>query len=261
MALGLAFGRIGCLMNGCCYGGPCSLPWAVSFPAGERGNYGPPYERQLETGLLFGFELDRSSDAGNSEVGGRAGAAPVIRRVLPDSPASEAGFTPGESITWIGAVRVETARDAARQLLAAGGPLRIETDRGHVLETGPLPTASLPIHPTQIYSAIHAALLCLFLLAYTPFRTRDGQVFAMMLTIYPITRFLIEIIRTDESAIFGTGLSISQNVSILMLVAAAGLWAYLLAKGPGIAWPAAPAAGFIPIGRPPVGTSATAERP
>jgi phosphatidylglycerol:prolipoprotein diacylglycerol transferase len=26
---GLAVGRIGCLLNGCCYGGPCSLPWAV----------------------------------------------------------------------------------------------------------------------------------------------------------------------------------------------------------------------------------------
>lgn len=24
------FGRIGCFLNGCCYGAPCSLPWAVS---------------------------------------------------------------------------------------------------------------------------------------------------------------------------------------------------------------------------------------
>ncbi len=33
IALGSAFGRIGCLLNGCCYGRPCSLPWAISFPA------------------------------------------------------------------------------------------------------------------------------------------------------------------------------------------------------------------------------------
>lgn len=26
---GLALGRIGCWFNGCCYGGPCDLPWAV----------------------------------------------------------------------------------------------------------------------------------------------------------------------------------------------------------------------------------------
>jgi phosphatidylglycerol:prolipoprotein diacylglycerol transferase len=30
--LGHAFGRLGCFFNGCCYGRPCSLPWAVTFP-------------------------------------------------------------------------------------------------------------------------------------------------------------------------------------------------------------------------------------
>ena len=32
IALGHVFGRLGCFMNGCCYGKPCSLPWAVHFP-------------------------------------------------------------------------------------------------------------------------------------------------------------------------------------------------------------------------------------
>jgi phosphatidylglycerol:prolipoprotein diacylglycerol transferase len=32
IALGHAFGRMGCFFNGCCYGKPCSLPWAVRFP-------------------------------------------------------------------------------------------------------------------------------------------------------------------------------------------------------------------------------------
>jgi phosphatidylglycerol:prolipoprotein diacylglycerol transferase len=30
---GLAFGRIGCFLNGCCFGKVCNLPWAVHFPA------------------------------------------------------------------------------------------------------------------------------------------------------------------------------------------------------------------------------------
>src|SRR5258708_4602792 len=30
--LGLAFGRMGCLMAGCCFGSVCDLPWAISFP-------------------------------------------------------------------------------------------------------------------------------------------------------------------------------------------------------------------------------------
>ena len=35
LPLGLAyiFGRVGCFLNGCCYGKYCSLPWAVSFPS------------------------------------------------------------------------------------------------------------------------------------------------------------------------------------------------------------------------------------
>jgi len=32
IALGHAFGRVGCFLNGCCYGKPCTLPWAVTFP-------------------------------------------------------------------------------------------------------------------------------------------------------------------------------------------------------------------------------------
>lgn len=33
IALGHAFGRVGCFMTGCCYGKPTDLPWAVHFPA------------------------------------------------------------------------------------------------------------------------------------------------------------------------------------------------------------------------------------
>jgi phosphatidylglycerol:prolipoprotein diacylglycerol transferase len=32
IALGHAFGRMGCFMTGCCYGKPTDLPWAVHFP-------------------------------------------------------------------------------------------------------------------------------------------------------------------------------------------------------------------------------------
>ena len=40
IALGNVFGRVGCLLNGCCYGRACSLPWAISFPANNPLN--PP---------------------------------------------------------------------------------------------------------------------------------------------------------------------------------------------------------------------------
>jgi phosphatidylglycerol:prolipoprotein diacylglycerol transferase len=35
IALGSLFGRIGCLMTGCCFGQTCSLPWAIQFPNGS----------------------------------------------------------------------------------------------------------------------------------------------------------------------------------------------------------------------------------
>ena len=33
IALTQAFGRVGCFLNGCCYGTTCQLPWAVQFPS------------------------------------------------------------------------------------------------------------------------------------------------------------------------------------------------------------------------------------
>jgi len=43
LALGYAFARIGCFLNGCCYGTECHLPWAVTFPSGtEAGADGFP---------------------------------------------------------------------------------------------------------------------------------------------------------------------------------------------------------------------------
>lgn len=32
IALGHVFGRLGCLMTGCCFGKPSDLPWAIQFP-------------------------------------------------------------------------------------------------------------------------------------------------------------------------------------------------------------------------------------
>jgi phosphatidylglycerol:prolipoprotein diacylglycerol transferase len=31
------FAKLGCLLNGCCYGNESSLPWAITFPEGARG--------------------------------------------------------------------------------------------------------------------------------------------------------------------------------------------------------------------------------
>lgn len=35
VALGVSVGRVGCYLNGCCYGTPTTLPWGVRFPEGS----------------------------------------------------------------------------------------------------------------------------------------------------------------------------------------------------------------------------------
>jgi phosphatidylglycerol:prolipoprotein diacylglycerol transferase len=52
IALGHMFGRIGCFLNGCCYGSACHLPWAVRFPEGHETASQPVHPVQLyEAGL------------------------------------------------------------------------------------------------------------------------------------------------------------------------------------------------------------------
>jgi phosphatidylglycerol:prolipoprotein diacylglycerol transferase len=143
LLVGLAIGRIGCFLNGCCYGGPCDLPWAVQFPPES-----PPWLDQAARGLL---------------------------------PAAATGG----AMPW-----------------------------------------SLPVHPAQLYAAIDAAILATLvcLASATPLARRDGQVFALALTLHPISRLLLEAIRVDEPPALGTPLSISQLVSLVLLALAASIW-------------------------------------
>ncbi len=47
VALGCVFGRIGCLLNGCCFGRVCSMPWAIRFP-----NQSFAWQQQFDLGLV-----------------------------------------------------------------------------------------------------------------------------------------------------------------------------------------------------------------
>jgi phosphatidylglycerol:prolipoprotein diacylglycerol transferase len=45
--IGVGFGRIGCLLNGCCFGDGCDLPWGIVFPADSV-----PTETLIHRGFL-----------------------------------------------------------------------------------------------------------------------------------------------------------------------------------------------------------------
>ncbi|HTU27009.1 MAG TPA: prolipoprotein diacylglyceryl transferase family protein [Pirellulales bacterium] len=254
VVLGVAVGRIGCFLNGCCYGGASDLPWSVSFPWGS-----PAHIVQIERGQLpiQGLMFE-----------GKSTAPPLIASVEPDSPAARAGLAAGQEITRINGLPVKTVDDAelllvdlskefwglpGEQPYLAPRLRELHRDRAELGQEFSVfvagdprpktwsiagtPTGSRPIHPTQLYSFIDSLLLCLFLLAYYPYRTREGEVSALTMTLHPISRFLIEIIRVDEQPVFSTPWSISQNISLLILVGAVCMWIYVLRQPRGVVWP------------------------
>jgi phosphatidylglycerol:prolipoprotein diacylglycerol transferase len=64
--LGEFFTRIGCFLNGCCFGRPCNLPWAVHYPVNapistteiwQQGVHPTPLYSSLAGLLMFGIAL------------------------------------------------------------------------------------------------------------------------------------------------------------------------------------------------------------
>jgi phosphatidylglycerol:prolipoprotein diacylglycerol transferase len=239
LMLGLALGRVGCFWNGCCWGGTCTLPWAVEFPYAS-----PPYRGEVENAAIFLNGLKFES----KKVDARLQGKPIVKAVEKGSPAERAGIRVGDRIVQVDGTglkepqETKTIEDAEHALLAIepGGNVSMLTDGAALPKAWTLPAAisySLPIHPVQLYAAIDAALTCLFLLAVYPYRCCDGEVFALLITIHPLSRFVQEIVRTDEAGMFGTPLSISQIVGLLMLLGAAGLWYHLSTQPRGSVWP------------------------
>jgi phosphatidylglycerol:prolipoprotein diacylglycerol transferase len=61
IALGYVFGRLGCLLNGCCYGRACVVPWGVKYPGDHptQGQLVHPtqvYDSLLNLALYIGLE-------------------------------------------------------------------------------------------------------------------------------------------------------------------------------------------------------------
>jgi phosphatidylglycerol:prolipoprotein diacylglycerol transferase len=84
--------------------------------------------------------------------------------------------------------------------------------------------SSLPVHPTQFYAGFAALIVLSALLTYArrPER-RPGRVMALLMILYPLTRWPIEALRDDEPRVL-LGMSWSQNISVLLLLAGLGLW-------------------------------------
>jgi phosphatidylglycerol:prolipoprotein diacylglycerol transferase len=87
-------------------------------------------------------------------------------------------------------------------------------------------THSLPVHPTQVYLALAGWFLVILTLSFFPYRRRHGEVMALLMLGYAVSRFAIEFFRADEP-ILPDGLTISQNISMAVFAGGLAMWAWL----------------------------------
>ncbi|MEQ9411953.1 MAG: prolipoprotein diacylglyceryl transferase [Fuerstiella sp.] len=119
------------------------------------------------------------------------------------------------------------AGDEARLLEANGVPVTAaelrEQDSAAVLTT-------IALHPTQMYSSVLAFSLAGLLMWLFPRRPFEGAVLATGWILYPVNRFILEIVRDDEPGRLNTGLTFSQLVSIGLFVSGCVLMIWLQKK-------------------------------
>jgi phosphatidylglycerol:prolipoprotein diacylglycerol transferase len=86
--VGLALGRVGCFLNGCCYGAECNAPWAVTFPYHSNPYVDQFYEGQLKPNpeLVVNGRLLSESDIARLKDPAIIAAA-ASERSLPVHPA------------------------------------------------------------------------------------------------------------------------------------------------------------------------------
>ncbi len=184
---GMGAARIGCFLNGCCWGAPChhELPWSVQFPVASPAQYSQ-WEDRLSTLPAELIVVSRHSGM----------AYPVPRDLL------TSGARDDESLRFLKA--------QANQFHTTPEELRRQARRDEF--------RSLPVHPAQLYASVSGFVLAFLLNAVFHRRIRQGAVFGLLLVLYPVSRLMEEVIRIDNPQDVA-GMTASQFVSLLLIVA------------------------------------------
>jgi len=188
LMVGAGFGRIGCLLNGCCYGRPADVPWAIRFPynslAYQSQVYPDPARGRTEPRLKLPAEYFGWQD----RQGGWIAATEANKYNAP--------LKPFDKLT-----------DAQKRAVTQGD------------------YRCLPVHPTQIYSSIN--LFAMAAMAYGLRRwlgqRMPGAAMSMTLMVYGVVRFCEEMLRDDNPFEYAwwmlyRGGTISQNISIYLFL-------------------------------------------
>jgi prolipoprotein diacylglyceryltransferase len=231
VALGIALGRVGCLLNGCCYGAvACSECPALSYP--------------LPAPARFELVRDGYQTAAGFTLAGQGREPALVGVVEPESPAARSGLRAGDAIVQADEQEIRDAGDLSAYLGDSAHWPRGKSDLTlTVLHPGEKDPVTLPtfrpwtigLHPTQLYETTSMLLLLFVLLAYEPFKRRDGELIAIMMMGYGMHRLLNELLRNDPRP---EGLE--SYVSLLLIAAGVTLWAWRRMGGLKLAPVAAP---------------------
>jgi phosphatidylglycerol:prolipoprotein diacylglycerol transferase len=185
LMLGLAFGRIGCFLNGCCFGKPTKLPWGVRFPYGSY-----VYRSQVDP--------DPQRDRRQARI---------------ELPVDFFTYYPGISSTRILKPYADLTETQKKVLK--------ETDKYRSLPVHPTQlysSANGAVLCLVLYLLWRRSRYTGSIRNASRFFTKPGYTFSLAFIFYGITRFYIECLR-DDNPFEVAGLTISQIISVPLIVA------------------------------------------